>query len=89
MTEQKFSDRMNGRSKFTLDEVEAMARVLGFGPGVWFDEPEAVMSYLEAAKRGGADPKTGNRWIQSPLGRLRDAVSLDLTTAEIPQMRVS
>lgn len=94
MSRQKFSDRMNGRARFTLEEVERMSEILGVGAGVWFDEPESVMAYL-ATRPGDGDTggEVSNRWTsptrEYPLANLRDDASLDLTAAAIPHLRVS
>lgn len=85
MSRQRFSDRMTGRAKFTLDEAEAMAQALGVGPGVWFDEPEAVMAYLE----GGTTPEANNRWTVPDIPRIDDSRSLMRGTRELAQMGVA
>jgi hypothetical protein len=82
LSPQKFSDRMNGRSRFTLEEAEQMAAVLGVGPGVWFDEPEAVMAYLS----GGASPEANNRWTSPDVVTLGDDLSSICVTSGIAQM---
>jgi plasmid maintenance system antidote protein VapI len=53
MSRQRFSERMNGRSKFTLDEVSVMSAALGVAPAVWFDEPENALNHLAAAPQAG------------------------------------
>lgn len=53
----RLSERMRGQYAFTLEEAARMAVVLGVSPAVWFDEPEAVLGHLEAAREGEVIPR--------------------------------
>jgi transcriptional regulator with XRE-family HTH domain len=42
----RMSEKMHGRSPFTVEQIGAMAEALDVDPGVWFDEPENALLYL-------------------------------------------
>lgn len=59
------SDRMHGRSKITLDDLEMWAKALDVSGAVWFSEPEDVLMSVvaneDSPRRRSSDRGPKNR----------------------------
>lgn len=76
MSRQRFSERMNGRSKFTLDEVATMATALAVSPAVWFDEPEHALTHVDGGPFTGLRGEARSRCSSTESGLSWPTVAL-------------
>lgn len=63
-TRQTMSNKLNGHTKFTFDEILGLADALDVDPRVWFDDPENALSYLRTGRVNQILPSTSTPDIQ-------------------------
>jgi transcriptional regulator with XRE-family HTH domain len=59
MSRQTMSNKMRCHTRFTLEEVVALADALDVDPKVWFAEPDQALEYLKPQSPKGGDFRTG------------------------------
>lgn len=93
MNKQQMSNRITGRTHWSIDLLEDIARVLEVRPAVWFDEPQNALSHLADTSTegnpGGATPEANNRWTSPDNTQTDDFASPFLTTRELACLGVA
>jgi transcriptional regulator with XRE-family HTH domain len=60
MSRQTMSNKMRCHTRFTLEEVVAMADALDVDAKVWFAEPDQALDYLKPRPKKDGDFRTGS-----------------------------